>query len=71
MNNILDHFATAFFDLHLKKEAGKRSYLDLIPRAADGVHALDEDGRPLPTHTYWKGFPPGSAVGLRMEKGGS
>ncbi len=28
MNNILDHFATAFFALHLKGEADKQAYLD-------------------------------------------
>jgi hypothetical protein len=28
MNNILDHFATAFFDLHLKGEGDKQAYLD-------------------------------------------
>ena len=28
MNNILDHFATEFFDLHLKGESGKQAYLE-------------------------------------------
>jgi len=28
MNNILDHFATAFFALHLKGEVDKQAYLD-------------------------------------------
>ena len=28
MNNILDHFATAYFDLHLKGEEDKRAYFD-------------------------------------------
>jgi predicted dienelactone hydrolase len=28
MNNILDHFATAYFDLYLKGEAEKKSYLE-------------------------------------------
>jgi predicted dienelactone hydrolase len=31
MNNILDHFATAYFDLYLKGDQEKRSYLDLAP----------------------------------------
>ena len=28
MNNILDHFATAYFDLYLKGDEGKRAYLE-------------------------------------------
>jgi hypothetical protein len=28
MNNILDHFATAYFDLYLKGEEAKRTYFE-------------------------------------------
>ena len=28
MNNILDHFATAYFDLYLKGDESKRAYLE-------------------------------------------
>ena len=28
MNNILDHFATAYFDLYLKGEQDKQSYFE-------------------------------------------
>jgi predicted dienelactone hydrolase len=35
MNNILDHFATAYFDLYLKGEQDKKAYLDLVPGAKD------------------------------------
>jgi len=69
MNNILSHFVTAFLDLHLKGEADKRSYLDVIPHAQDGVYAVDADGQPRATHTYWKGFPQRSGIGLILEKG--
>ena len=31
MNNIFDHFATAYFDLYLKGEADKRAFLDFAP----------------------------------------
>jgi predicted dienelactone hydrolase len=31
MNNILDHFATAYFDLYLKGEQDKQAYFDLAP----------------------------------------
>ena len=33
MNNIFDHFATAWFDWHLKGKAEDRSYFDEIGRA--------------------------------------
>ena len=31
MNNIFDHFATAYFDLYLKREGEMRAYLDVAP----------------------------------------
>ena len=67
MNNILQHFATAYFDLHLKGDAGKQAYLDVTPHGKDGVFALDRDGKPTGKHTYWKGFKRGTAVGLVLE----
>jgi predicted dienelactone hydrolase len=67
MNNIAQHFASAFMDLHLKGEADKAAYLDLIPDAADGVIALNEDGTEKPEHSYWRGFAPRTAAGLRFE----
>lgn len=67
MNNIFDHFATAYFDLYLKGEQDKRAYLDLVPNGKDGVWAMDRDGNPGPTHTYWKGFKRATAVGLMLE----
>ncbi len=67
MNNILDHFANAFFGLRLKDEADKQAYLVLVPSGKDGVYSLDKDGRPTPTHTYWKGFKRRTAVGLILE----
>ncbi|GHF66023.1 alpha/beta hydrolase family protein [Seohaeicola zhoushanensis] len=70
MNNIAQHFATAFMDLHLKGDSGKGGYLELIERAADGVVALDDSARPKPEHTYWKGFLPRTGVGLTFETRG-
>ncbi|MCB1342643.1 MAG: dienelactone hydrolase [Pseudooceanicola sp.] len=67
MNNIAQHFATAFMDLHLKGDSAKGDYLTLIPHAADGVVALDESAKPKPEHTYWKGFLPRTGVGLTFE----
>ncbi len=68
MNNILHHFATAYFGLYLKGENDKQAYLDVVPNGKDGIFAMDRDGKPLPTHTYWKGFRRGTAVGLMLER---
>lgn len=67
MNNIAQHFATAFMDLHLKADTDKASYLDLVPRAVDGIVAVDDAGVELPEHSHWKGFAPRTAVGLTFE----
>lgn len=65
-NNILDHFATAFLDIHLKGMSERAVYLDLIPNGNDGVYAMDGEVAG-PAHTYWQGFGRGRAVGLRFE----
>lgn len=67
MNNIAQHFATAFMDLNLKGDGEKAVYLDLIERAADGVVALDDAGNPTAENTYWRGFAPRTAQGLTFE----
>ncbi|WP_415403678.1 alpha/beta hydrolase family protein [Tateyamaria sp. SN3-11] len=67
MNNIAQHFATAFMDLHLKGDPEKASYFNLLPVAGDGLVDLDENGQPTEDHTYWKGFPARTAKGLRFE----
>ncbi|KIC50773.1 alpha/beta fold hydrolase [Tateyamaria sp. ANG-S1] len=67
MNNIAQHFATAFMGLHLKSDTEKAEYLELVPNAADGIVAVDNAGEPTEDHTYWKGFAPRTAKGLRFE----
>ena len=67
MNNIAQHFATAFMDLHLKGDVSRRPYFDLIVNADDGVMALDEEANPTDDHTYWTGFADRTAKGLRFE----
>lgn len=66
MNNIMDHFVTAYFDYHLKGEDLKLTYFDLIPDGADGVYSV-RDGKQSEDHTYWRGFSAGGAVGLMMD----
>ncbi len=67
MNNIAQHFATAFFDLHLKGDTLKSPFLDLITEGDHGVMALDEEANPTEDHTYWTGFADRTATGLRFE----
>lgn len=67
MNNISQHFATAWMDMHLKGDAAKGDYLDLVPNGNDGVTALEDDGSEKPEHTHWKGFQDRTAKGLRYE----
>ncbi len=67
MNNVLQHFVTAFMDLHLRGNGDRAGYLDLVERSDDGVWDMGEDGAPGPGHSYWAGFSEGTARGLRFE----
>ncbi|WP_407495050.1 alpha/beta hydrolase family protein [Pseudooceanicola sp. MF1-13] len=67
MNNISQHFITAWLDWHLKDDTDKEAFLDLVPVANEGVWAANDDGTFKPEHTYWKGFDKGWGRGLRME----
>ena len=67
MNNISQHFISAFLDLHLKGDTAMQPYLTLLPNAADGVWAVDDAGAPTAANTYWAGFQNRTAAGLRFE----
>jgi len=67
MNNIMDHFATAYFDLYLKHIEGRQSYLDVVPDGADAVYSVTR-GQQNSDHTYWKGFGRNTAIGLKLER---
>ena len=64
--NLMNHFTTAFFDIHLKGDTSRLEYLDLVPRAQDGLFSV-EDGQETESHSYWKGFPRYTARGLVLE----
>lgn len=66
MNNIFEHFVTAYFDYYLKGDEAKMSYLTLVPDGADGKYSVS-NGQENADHTYWQGFQSGTAVGLKME----
>lgn len=66
MNNIAQHFATAWLAKYLKSQ-DTSEYLDLVPSSNDGVWALDDEGNSRAQHTYWKGFKNRTAKGLKFE----
>ncbi|AFZ68140.1 alpha/beta hydrolase family protein [Deinococcus peraridilitoris] len=67
MNNIAQHFTTAFFGQLLKRDTGMQAYLNLVENARDGVYSVEQNGQPKADHTYWKGFANRTAQGLRLE----
>lgn len=67
MNNIAQHFATAYFDLYLKSDETMTPYLNLVENATDGVWAVDDEGNFTEEHTYWQGFPERTAIGLSLK----
>ncbi|MDF1521764.1 MAG: dienelactone hydrolase [Trueperaceae bacterium] len=69
MNNVAQHFVTAFFDLHLKGDEAMAPYLDLVEDAVAGVWSVDDAGAFTSDHTYWLGFQRRTALGLRFERG--
>ena len=68
MNNIAQHFATAFLARHLKNDVGMDAYLNLTENARDGKWSAEANGSFKSDHTYWKGFPNRTAAGLRLEQ---
>jgi predicted dienelactone hydrolase len=67
MNNISQHFIAAFFGKHLEQDAAKAAHLDVLAYAQQGKWSVNSDGSFKADHTYWKGFPARTAVGLRLE----
>lgn len=67
MNNIAQHFVTAFLGKYLKLDPSMDAYLNLTEYASDGKWSVETDGSPKSDHTYWKGFQRRQASGLRLE----
>ncbi len=68
MNNISQHFATAFLAKYLKNDPTMDNYLNLVEHAKDGKWSAETDGKFKADHTYWSGFPNRTAAGLRLEQ---
>lgn len=70
INNINQHFITAFLGHYIKGNEDYAAYLDLgVEFAADGVYAVDEEGNFTEDHTYWTGFLPRTASGMTFVAG--
>ena len=67
MNNIAQHFITAFLGKYLEKDSAKAAYLDVLEYAKQGKWSANADGSFKAEHTYWKGFPSRTAADLRLE----
>ncbi len=67
MNNINQHFSTAWLDKYLKSDDASDEFLELIPYSNDGVFSVGDDGEFAEDHTHWAGFPDRSAKGLHFE----
>ncbi len=68
MNNISQHFATAFLAKFLKNDPSMDTYLNVLENAKDGKWSAETDGKFKADHTYWNGFPNRTAAGLRLEQ---
>ncbi len=67
MNNISQHFVTAWLGKYLNANADMEPFLTLTPASNAGVWALEEDGTKKPEHTHWEGFANRTAKGLHFE----
>jgi len=67
MNNVAQHFVTAWLGKYLNSDAKMDAFLTLVPAANKGVWATEKDGTPKAEHTHWNGFAKRTAKGLRFE----
>lgn len=69
INNINQHFVTAFLGLHLGGDAAMAEYLNVPVEASnEGVYSVDEEGNPTADNTYWPGFLNRTAIGLELRR---
>lgn len=67
LNNLNEHFVTAFLNYRLKGDTAAAAYLNVpTPIAADGKYSRNADGTPKADDTYWKGFPARTALGIEL-----
>jgi pimeloyl-ACP methyl ester carboxylesterase len=70
INNVNQHFITAFLGYYLKGDEAMAEYLNLaVENASEGVYAVDDTGEPTEENTYWAGFPNRTALGMSLRQG--
>jgi len=70
INNLNQHFVTAFLNSKLKNDERYQRYLNVpVENTNDAVYAVDEDGNPQENHSYRPGFAARTASGLRLITG--
>jgi len=54
-------------DLYLKGNTVSGKYLEVpVESSNEGVNALNKDGSKAPNFSYWPGFAPRTALGLKL-----
>ncbi|TSA87591.1 dienelactone hydrolase [Deinococcus detaillensis] len=67
LNNLNEHFVTAFLDYRLKGKTDEAAYLNVpTPIAQDGKYSRNADGTLKADDTYWKGFLNRTALGIEL-----
>jgi len=66
INNINQHFVTAFLGQYLLGEDYSDYLQPSVENANDGIVSLDEAGNPTEEHSYWAGFLPRTATGMSL-----
>lgn len=61
LNNINQHFISAFLDVYLKGDTTKLAYIQGLPTLSSPDFTA-----PVMADNYWKGFPAGSALGMQF-----
>lgn len=69
LNNLNQHFVTAFLNLKLKGQAAAAEYLNVpVQKSNDIKVSRNADGTPKPDDTSWKGFRDRTARGIELYK---
>ncbi|MCD0166896.1 dienelactone hydrolase [Deinococcus sp. 12RED42] len=67
LNNINQHFVTAFLNLKLKGDQSAAEYLNVpVPISNNAKYSRNADGTPKADDTYWKGFKDRTARGMEL-----
>ncbi|MGB1288519.1 MAG: alpha/beta hydrolase family protein, partial [Aggregatilineales bacterium] len=67
INNVNQHFITAFLSKYIGGDDAASAYLNLdVENGNNAVYSVGEESEFTEDHTYWMGFPARSALGLSL-----